>query len=489
MFSDIDTTGGRNGVYPATVFEIVRKSVGSDILILPELSTIDYYRWTTPLAGEIHGDVKHIWPLTKTSRSDSSGSAGAFAFNLMQNCCNNWNSTKVAELAKVAAECSGFLFDGWWWNPSKDPLVKYAVGNGTQHCPLSLKLDDDEMNSTAVTVTDSTPDVGAPIPSDFFGVSSSYGDYLELFGNKTSQYPGQPWTIPLLQQLKTCSDCAGPRIRINGDQGGAKPWWGPQYDRWLASFGGRVPPAFGAGPSMRIGASHVQALHDAAETLNGSVTSGLDWSTLLSGHGGRFPPADPFNTTLQTGMVKGIGAAVGFSRFREFEVANEPDLNSVRASDYANKTAGQNASEGFVAQWSAFARAIYGAGAPVGSVQGGVFCCVGVTENEHYILRQTQDLVNVWNRHVYPLVSSKLPNGKRGGVTVEELFSAKARDLLQVFGGQIPPLAKTTEAAGLRFIIGESQSVNMGGVSEAENRHSPCSIPHRLTIVTISLHL
>lgn len=263
----VDTTGGRNGVYPAEIFQIVRKSVGPDILILPEISTIDYYRWTTPLASDIHGDVKHIWPLTKTSSSDSSGSAGAFAFNLMQNCCNNWNRSKVDELAKVAAECSGFLFDGWWWNPSKDPLVKYAIGNGSKSCPLRLKLDDDDVNRTTVVVTPSTRTVGAPIMSDFFGISSSYGDFLHLVGNKTSRFPGQPWTAALLQHLKTCNNCAGPRIRINGDQGGAKPWWGPQYDRWLATFGGKVPPSFGAGPSMWIGPSHVQALHEVAEVM------------------------------------------------------------------------------------------------------------------------------------------------------------------------------------------------------------------------------
>lgn len=199
------------------------------------------------------------------------------------------------------------------------------------------------------------------------------------------------------------------------------------------------------------------------QVLNGSITTGLDWSTLLSGHGGRFPPADPFNTTLQTGIVKGIDVAVGFSRFREFEVANEPDLNSVRASGFANKSAGMNASEGFVAQWSAFARAIYSAGAPAGSVQGGVFCCVGVTEDEHYVLRQSQHLTKVWNRHVYPLTSKELPGGKRGGVTVKQLFSAEARDLNQIFHGQIPPLAVLSQENGLRFIIGESQSVNMGG--------------------------
>jgi hypothetical protein len=120
---------------PATVFQIVRAAVGPGILIIPEIPTLDYYRWTAPLHGEIEGDVKHIWPLTKKSRSDTAGSAGAWAVNLMQNCCHGWNSTTVEWFAKtVAGDCAAMMYDGWWWNPDKNPLVKYA------HCTLRYIL-------------------------------------------------------------------------------------------------------------------------------------------------------------------------------------------------------------------------------------------------------------------------------------------------------------------------------------------------------------
>lgn len=82
-------------------------------------------------------------------------------------------------------------------------------------------------NGTTVDVPDDIASnlIGAELDSDFIGISSSFGDYLKLFGNHTAELHVQPWAIPLLQTLKTCSECKGPRIRINGDQGGAKPWY------------------------------------------------------------------------------------------------------------------------------------------------------------------------------------------------------------------------------------------------------------------------
>eukprot|EP00041_Stephanoeca_diplocostata_P010127 m.160689 g.160689 ORF g.160689 m.160689 type:complete len:555 (-) comp18035_c0_seq1:191-1855(-) len=294
--------------------------------------------------------------------------------------------------------------------------------------------------------------IGAELYSDFIGISSSYADYLKIFGNQTSDFGTQHWAIPLLNTLRTCEVCRGPRIRINGDQGGAKPWWGPQYDAWLKSINADNVPSFGSGPNMRIGPGNIRAIHAVAETLNGTVTSGLDWSVLVP----RFPPAQYLNSTLQTGILKGIAASVGFARFKEFEIANEPDLNSVRSSSWNPAPA----SDVFVQQWTSFAQDLYNCGAPPLSIQGGVMCCVGITQNETQIIDATRKHINVWNRHVYPLVTNK----NHTNVQVKDLLDIKARDLRRfVYKGTVMNVIQHARDQHLKFIIGESQGVNMGG--------------------------
>lgn len=228
--------------------------------------------------------------------------------------------------------------------------------------------------------------------------------------------------------------------------------WGPQYDAWLNAINANTVPSFGSGPSMRIDAGNVLAIHSVAESLNGTITSGLDWSVLVQ----RFPPPQYLNTTLQTGLLQGIQGAVGFSRFKEFEIANEPDLNSVRSSSWHPGPS----SDVFIQQWTAFARDLYTAGAPPLSIQGGVMCCEGITQNETQIMDATKKYISVWNRHVYPLVSNK----NHSNVQVKELLDITARDLRRfVYKGTVMKVVDHALDQNLKFIIGESQGVNMGG--------------------------
>eukprot|EP00039_Didymoeca_costata_P022615 m.347051 g.347051 ORF g.347051 m.347051 type:complete len:542 (-) comp31205_c0_seq1:171-1796(-) len=315
-------------------------------------------------------------------------------------------------------------------------------------------------NVTNVTVkVDLSQKVGALVESDYIGVSSSYGDFLRLLGNQSKNYSGAPFFVEALQSLKTCSRCAGPRIRLNAGQGGAKVYWALQYPNSTTG-----PFCFGPVANFPVHPGNLKALHDAATALNGTITTGLDW--VLLNHE-RFPPPDEFNTALQTGFVRGIASTVGFDRFREFEIANEPDLNSVRTGFFFNDpNSTAPPSDIFLQVWKKFAQDNYAAGLPPGSIQGGVLAGENIAQNETDIMAKTGNLITVWNRHVYPLLSHKDPtktpsNGY--GQTIENLFQLSSRDVAQIYERKLPSLVGNVSKAGYKFIIGESQSVNMGG--------------------------
>lgn len=106
----------------------------------------------------------------------------------------------------------------WYWTPrrrvdyviqttgavhsqSGDAIVRHSQLPGSwpgESSPLASGATI--TNTTSITVDDATPPVGAPIPSDFFGISSSYGDYIRLFGNGSTSAPGQPWAAEVRTQ-------------------------------------------------------------------------------------------------------------------------------------------------------------------------------------------------------------------------------------------------------------------------------------------------
>lgn len=348
-------------MYPATVFEAVRAAIGPNILIIPEIPTVDYYRFTTPLHGEIPADVKRIWPLTKTSRDDKSGSAGAFAFNLMQNCCPHWNSSTVDQFSSVVAECSSFMFDGWWASPDKNPVVKYAYGNGSSKCPLNVRSADSRAPSVALlnvanfsVVFDAAQSNGT-VAAGLFGISGSNIDMKTLFGNKTDSSdphvaPGQSWIFNLLSAWRPCAGCPGASIRTNGKSNSIfwGEWWynhtchGDHCANFPYFCGGGVP-SNGWG---NVTVADLAAIKAAVDDLNSTFTFGLNFEPLQY----------QFKTSCSNASLA-VQLAIAALRTRpdlndrmRFEIGNEYDWGGRRCCT-------SNTSD-LTEQWNIFAEAL-----------------------------------------------------------------------------------------------------------------------------------
>eukprot|EP00041_Stephanoeca_diplocostata_P027936 m.779618 g.779618 ORF g.779618 m.779618 type:complete len:153 (-) comp23279_c0_seq4:2850-3308(-) len=73
-----------------------------------------YHRYTSPLGDLWAGkDVARVWP-------------NAMEVGLMQNCCPKWNASTVESFGSIVCNGGALMFDGWWWNSDKNPVVQEA---------------------------------------------------------------------------------------------------------------------------------------------------------------------------------------------------------------------------------------------------------------------------------------------------------------------------------------------------------------------------
>lgn len=174
---------------------------------------------------------------------------------------------------------------------------------------------------------------------DFFGISSNWINFPGYCGNNSASFPGQPWFIPLLSNLRPCVQFHGPSIRINAD--GQAPFWGPAWPK--------KPQEWGSNPDYNV-TEGADALARTLQTLNGTFIVGLPFQVYAAQNG-----SQPWNPILAVQMAQGTTSVVNGRVPMLFEIGNEPDWDAVRFDFYD----GENGWEPF---WRTYADAILATG-------------------------------------------------------------------------------------------------------------------------------
>ena len=273
---------------------------------------------------------------------------------------------------------------------------------------------------------------------------------------------GAPLLLPLagfVQLLRNMAQAdgsgAGPNVRVGGNSAELN-WWDPTGERdkstsCAASYSGEVCVKYAAKPADMEAA--VRAV--AADGVNGTLIYGL---TMLQNS------SAVWASELATGILKAARAtaATGNSsswRIDAFEIGNEPDLyfeNGIRAPTYSPDDWMAELRESYL---PAIREVISGGGDSASHfMQSGTFCC-----KENFYAKmdaivaalRDEGSLKTWSQHGYGLSTS-------ASLQPADLLADKAiSDRIEKY---IRPSADAAKKAGVPFVIGETNSINMGGL-------------------------
>jgi len=280
-----------------------------------------------------------------------------------------------------------------------------------------------------------TPPTRRPFASNYVGFSIEVPSAADMIG-KAPQPIRTPFAT-LVKQLHH-SDKQDPTLIRVGGNSADESVWNPD--------GQRLPPQYHV--EYNITQLDLASYRRFGDALGGTAAFVLDLS-FIRGDDPSWPAA----------QVAAIGAGIGWDHIHAVSIGNEIDLFARIGLRPENYTYDESKAE-----WELYAKALYAAGLPASSIRGATWCCFGETFDAAAfgdLAASFRDQLLDMSYHRYPL-----SHCDGHSTTLADLLQAHAST------GQaamMQPFADAAHAAGLPFVIGESNSVACGGQDEVSN--------------------